>query len=369
MGSSMPPTPRVLSVIIPCYNEAATIALVVEKVGAAPLPQSWSKEIIVVDDGSGESTKEALRTLPSSVRVIHLEKNSGKGAAVKAGLAQATGDYCIIQDADLELDPNEFGILLQPVAEDTADVVCGYRVLGEVHEPVSPTFFYGGQLLTLLFNIVFGTRFKDIPSCYKVFPRSMVPELLATPSNDFVFDAVELTYVLSAAKRITQVPVHYYPRTRAQGKKLRIEHGMQCVVAVIMLRIGMHHSPLAKEMGRIARFLIAGSVNVLTNLLVLYVLTEYVHLWYLASSIISFGVSYLVSFSLQKFWTFKSSNPHALWYQLPLHLSLALGNLLLNTFLLYMLVEVAHVWYLLAQILVALIIAVDSFIISRKIFS
>jgi len=365
----MPPKTNILSVIIPCYNEAATIAEVLEKVSQVALPEEWHKEIIVVDDGSGPETLAVLRTLEQRAHIIYQPQNGGKGAAVKAGLRQATGDYCIIQDADLELDPSEYGILIQPIIDGTAEVVCGYRVLGDVHEPVSPTFFYGGQMLTLLFNLVFGTGFKDIPSCYKVFPRSMIPELLETPSNDFVFDAVELTYVLSRAKKIVQVPVHYYPRTRAQGKKLRVEHGMQCVVAVVMLKIGMHHSPLAKEMGRIARFLIAGSINVLVNLLTLYALTEYAHLWYLASSILAFGVSYLVSFGLQKFWTFKSKDPRAVWYQLPLHLSLAIFNLLLNTTLLYLLVEIGHVWYLLAQILVALVIAADSFVISRKIFS
>lgn len=360
---------RTLSVIIPCYNEAATIAEVLEKVRLVALPEEWQKEIIVVDDGSGTETLAVLHTLEDSAHIVYQAKNGGKGAAVKVGLLHATGDYCIIQDADLEVDPNDYSALLAPIVAETADIVCGYRVLATIHEPVSSTFFYGGQMLTALFNIVFGTQFKDIPACYKVFPRSIVPELLETPSNDFVFDAVELTYVLSHSGTVAQVPIRYYPRTRAQGKKLRIEHGLQCVVAILLLRFGLHHYPVAKEMGKIARFLIAGFITVFVNLTALFVFTEYAHLWYLVSSVVAFGISYGVNFALQKFWTFKNRNVHAITYQLPLHFTLALGNLALNTAILFVFVEWVHLWYVLAQIIAAIIIALDSFFISRRIFS
>ena len=364
-----PSKTSLLSVIIPCYNEATTVALVVERVRQSELPEGWQKEIIIVDDGSREDTLLVLRSLEENVRVVYRETNGGKGAAVKDGLREASGDYCIIQDADLELDPNDYSDLLAPIVAEDADVVFGYRVLENKHAPVQPTLFYGGYMLSLLFNISFGTRFKDIPACYKLFPRTFIPELLRAPSDDFVFDAVELTCVLSRAGHVAQVPIHYYPRTHAQGKKLRLEHGMQCVIAIILMRLGLHHLSIAKEMDRIARFLIAGVVAVFVNLLSLYLLTRYAHIWYLVSSMIAFSTSYVVSFVLQKFWTFKNKEVGAIAYQLPLHLLLALFNLVLNTILIFALVEWGHVWYMFAQALATIIISLDSFILSKKIFS
>jgi len=360
---------RTLSVIIPCYNEAATIAEVVERVRQAGLPEGWQKEVIVIDDGSGAETRVALRSLGTLARVVYRERNGGKGAAVKEGLRHATGDYCIIQDADLELDPSDYYALVRPIDAKETEVVFGYRVLTEMHESVSPMLFYGGMVLSFFFNIAFLTRFKDIPACYKVFPRAYIPALLETPSDDFVFDSIEMTYVLSRRGNVAQVPIRYYPRSHAEGKKLRLEDGMRSAVAIVLLRLGLHHSPVAREMGRIARFLIAGAATMLVNLAALYVFTEYAHVWYLASSIIAFCISYGVNFTLQKFWTFKNTDRRAVLRQLPLHLSLALFNLAFNTIILYALVEWGNVWYILAQVIAALIIAVESFILSKKIFS
>ncbi len=360
---------RLISVIIPCYNEAATIAEVVERVQEVKLPKDWQKEIIIVDDGSRADTVAVLRTLEKDARVIYREKNSGKGAVVKEGLRVANGDFCVIQDADLELDPAEYIDLFQPILSNTAEAVFGYRVLSLGKASKIPYLFYGGGLLSLLFNVVFGTRLRDIPCCYKLFPRRCISALLATPSEDFVFDAVEMTYVINRECSIAQIPVTYRPRSRAEGKKLRMEHGMQCVVAIILLRLGLHHSPITNEIGRISRFLLVGSISILINLSILYILTEYGNVWYLASSALAFGISYIISFLFHKFWTFKNKNVRATIYQFPLHLSLALFNLLLNTVLLFILVEWVHVWYVLAQASAAIVIAVNSFIISRKIFS
>ena len=360
---------RTLSIIIPCYNESVTIAEVVRRVQQAPLPSGWQKEVIIVDDGSKADTVAALHALESSVHVVYRQRNGGKGAAVKEGLRHATGDYCIIQDADLELDPKDFASLLAPIVAGTADSVFGYRVLARGQEAASPLLFYGGRVLSLLFNAVFWARFKDIPACYKVFPRTCVPALLKTPSDDFVFDSIEMTHVLHTGGRVVQVPIRYYPRTHAEGKKLRLEDGVKSAVAIILLRLGLHELPIAKEIPRIARFLIAGAVTVVVNLVALYAFTEYAHVWYLASSVVAFCISYGVNFTLQKFWTFKNTSCQAILYQLPLHLSLALFNLALNTIILYVLVEWAHVWYMLAQVVAAIIIALDSFLLSKKIFS
>lgn len=363
---------RTLSVIIPCYNEAATVAEVVEKVQQAELPKGWQKEIIVVDDGSETKTKAALHTIAEqkkAIKIVYREKNGGKGAAVKEGLRHVTGDYCIIQDADLELDPNDYHALIKPIENGEAEVVFGYRVLAKTDAPASPLLFHGGRMLSFFFNIMFFTWFKDIPACYKIFPRSYIPSLLETPSDDFVFDSIEMTYVLSRNGNIAQVPIRYYPRTHAQGKKLRIEDGMRSAVTIVLLRFGLHHLPIAKEIGYITRFLISGTTTAMVSLAVLYTLTEYAHVWYLASSVIAFCISYAVNFTLQKFWTFKNKGLRAIQRQLPLHLSLAIFNLALNTAILYALVEWGDMWYLLAQVLAALIIAIESFFISKKIFS
>ncbi len=358
---------RTLSVIIPCYNEAGTIAEVVDKVQRTSLPKDWQKEIIIVDDGSGKETIAVLRTLEGSAHIIYRQKNSGKGAVVKEGLRVARGDYCIIQDADLELDPIQYVDLLQPILRREAEAVFGYRILADQHSG-KPILFYGGKLLSLFFNILFLTRFRDIPCCYKLFPKKCIPTLLQTPSEDFVFDAVELTYVIHRMCTVVQVPVMYRPRSRAQGKKLRFEHGLQCVVAIILLRLGLHHSPVTNEIERISRFLIVGTLSVLINLAVLYTITEYARVWYLASSVIAYCISYGINFTLHKFWTFRNTDVRAILYQLPLHLSLALFNLSLNTIIMYALVEWGGVWYVLAQIIAAVIIAINSFLISRKIF-
>lgn len=363
-----PPRKALLSVIIPCYNEADTIAEVVRRVREARLPEGWRKEIIIVDDGSGENTRAALHSLEGAARIIRREENGGKGAAVKEGVRAATGDYGIIQDADLELDPDDYAALVAPIAAGETNTVFGHRVLAETSS--APVLFLGGRLLSGFFNLAFGTRFKDIPACYKVFPRDSFEMLAACPSDDFVFDSIELTHALHRrSDTIIEVPIRYYPRTHAEGKKLRLEDGIRSAVAIVLLRIGFYRPVIAHEVPKVARFLIAGALTVLVNLAALYAFTEYAHVWYLISAVIAFAISYLVNFVLQKFWTFRHRGLNEIRYQLPLHLALALGNLVLNAVLLFLLVEWAHLWYMTAQVIVSVVIACDSFILSRKIFS
>jgi len=236
--------PQTLSIIIPCYNEAATVAKVVAKVAATPLPAGWRKEIIVVDDGSGGETRSALERLreeefPAPLRIIYRGRNNGKGAAVKDGLRIAEGDYCLIQDADLELDPDQYQDLLQPIIAGEAEATFGYRVLAANDAPKNAVLFYGGRIISLLFNIAFGTKLRDIPCCYKLFPRTCIAALLEAPSDDFVFDAIEMTYAINRECSVAQVPIAYRPRSRAQGKKIRIKHGLRCAIAIVLLRLGL----------------------------------------------------------------------------------------------------------------------------------
>lgn len=364
-----------LSIIIPCYNEAATIAEVVAKVAAAPLPSGWGREIIVVDDGSGDETRAALEGLDEKefsapVRVVYRGKNGGKGAAVKDGLRLAAGDYCVIQDADLEVDPIQYTDLLQPILTGEAQATFAYRVLAAPGAPKNTVLFYGGKLVSSLFNIAFGTRLRDIPCCYKLFPRRCIPALLEAPSENFVFDAIEMTYVINRECSVVQVPVTYRPRSRAQGKKIRIRHGLQCVIAIVLLRTGFRRRVLDPGLSRLVRYLFTGLITVACNLGALFVLTEWTHLYYLASSVGAFVFSYCVNFSLHKFWTFRSPDIKKISRQLPLHLSLALINLVFNTLLVYLGVEYLHLSYLVAQAAAMAIIAGESFfLLSRVVFN
>ena len=238
-------TSRLLSVIIPCFNEASTIEQIVRAVAKVQLPKGWRKEIIVVDDGSAAQTRDALRRIETTqvpdeevpLTVISKEKNEGKGSAIKAGLRRVRGEYIIIQDADLEYDPNDYAALLAPIVDGRANSVFGSRTLQDNNVPYSAIYFYGGLLVTKLFNLAFGTHLTDIATCYKVFSRKHIPALLASPHQDFVFDAMDITHVLATSGTVLEVPVRYSARTKAGGKKLSWKHGAKIVFAILKKRL------------------------------------------------------------------------------------------------------------------------------------
>lgn len=223
-----------LSIIIPCFNEEKTILHTLEKVKHARLPESWEKEIIVVDDGSSDRTREILRNSnDSQIQVVYKIKNEGKGAALKAGFSCATGDYILIQDADSEYDPTEYSKLLDPIIQKQADVVFGSRNMRRNNIPFNTIYFYGGLAITKAFNLFFGTKLSDITTCYKVFPHSFISRLVCISGDGFSFDAVDLTYVLVAGGgRVVEVPITYTARTRQEGKKLNWTHGVVCLVSM-----------------------------------------------------------------------------------------------------------------------------------------
>lgn len=356
-----------LSVIIPCFNEVKTIRDILTRVKAAELPASWQKEIIVVDDGSGEETKAVLRTLlreGAGIRVIFKEKNGGKGSAVKAGLTEATGDYLVIQDADLEYDPNEYARLLTPVLEGKATAVFGSRVLAHNNVPYSKLYFYGGLLVCKVFNFAFGTRLSDITTCYKVFPRALVKEIIEQPSDGFVFDAVELTSVIAHRATIVEIPISYHPRTRQEGKKINWRDGVRCLFAICCLWIGIDFPTGV----RIARFIITGALAAVVNLTVLYIATAHGHIWYLYSAMLGFITAFIASFLLSKFWTFGNRARTGTERQFILHLLVALVNLGINTSLVYLFVEAFGLWYMFAQAGAAILIAIESYIAYRWIY-
>ena len=227
---------RTLSVVIPVYNERQTIEATLKKVIGVGLPAGWNKEVIVVDDGSTDGTKEVLKSWVSKVTVIFSPQNGGKGAALKLGFKAAEGDYIIIQDADLEYDPADYCKLLQPIIERKSQVVFGSRVLNKNAVPFSRIYFYGGLLITKIFNLLFGTKITDVATCYKVFPRQYALEAASLPANDFVFDVIELTdFLLRKDRNIVEVPISYVSRHKTEGKKLNWRHGWRCFRRSVMI--------------------------------------------------------------------------------------------------------------------------------------
>lgn len=357
-----------LSVIIPCYNEGTTLRDTIERVEHARLLSGWEREIIVIDDGSSDTTSSILRSLEGEnrVRALRHAHNKGKGAAVKTGLSVASGDYVLVQDADNEYDPADYAALIAALEKD--ELVFGSRNLGSNNVPYNAVYFYGGLLVTKLFNLLFGTRLSDIASCYKLFPRRFIPELLKSDHNDFVFDAVVLTRALTRESTIAEVPISYRARGKREGKKLNARHATKIVAALILSRFGLGGARSVSFVAQIMRFLIAGGSAAIINVVTLYLFTEFAHIWYLYSSILAFTIAFAFSFSFQKYWVFRSDDYAKIPTQLPLHLGVALGNLALNTILLFLLVEYVHLWYVLAQLVASALIGIESFIAFRWIF-
>jgi glycosyltransferase involved in cell wall biosynthesis len=219
-----------LSVLIPVYNEAHTIDEILRLVAAESTP----KEIIVVDDGSTDGTRDKLKAWDGrdGVRVILHERNLGKGRAVRTALEAAAGDVLIIQDADLEYDPGEYPLLLKPIEAGRADVVFGSRFAGSAEHRVQ-NFWHqqGNRLLTLISNVVTGLNLSDMATCYKAFHRRVVPALDLT-SPGFGIDAEITAKIARGGFRVFEVPVSYFGRSRAEGKKIRLKDGFSALGAL-----------------------------------------------------------------------------------------------------------------------------------------
>jgi glycosyltransferase involved in cell wall biosynthesis len=226
-----------LSVIIPVYNEEQTIQEVLERVAAVELG-SVEKEIVIANDGSTDGTRRAIddRRLPPNlpVHVYHSPINLGKGAAVRMGLAFATGDILLIQDADLELDPNEYARLLQPILDGEADVVYGSRFLAPSSRVPGKTRA-ANRFLTILTNILFGGRLTDMETAYKVMRRSAL-QGLRLRCVGFDIEPELTARLLRARRRIVEVPISYNPRTEHEGKKMRWADGVDAIYTLLKCR-------------------------------------------------------------------------------------------------------------------------------------
>ena len=216
-----------LSIVIPVFNERDTVLQVLERVRQVPLPATV--ELVVVDDGSTDGTADVLAELPPAddLQVILAEENQGKGMAVRRGIERATGDYIVFQDADLELDPRDLALLVAPVADGRAEVVFGSRFLGK--PPLwSSLNYWANRVLTLLTNLLFGGRITDMETCYKLFPAGLLKSYRLV-SCRFEIEPELTAKTLRLGHRIHEVPIHYFPRTVLEGKKMRWRDGVTAV--------------------------------------------------------------------------------------------------------------------------------------------
>lgn len=242
-----------LSVIMPVYNEIGTIATILAKVRAVPLKiVAWSgadheelialdREIIVVDDGSTDGTREYLDTLREApdIKIIFHETNQGKGAGVQTGLRHATGDILLIQDADLEYDPRDYPALLLPILEKRAQVVYGSRFRGG---PTKAMFFWhmlGNRFLTFVTNLLYNTILTDMETCYKVFTRE-VANTLSLKAKGWGFDPEITAQILLRKYRIYEVPISYTGREFTEGKKISWRDGLTVLWTLLKYRFKGH---------------------------------------------------------------------------------------------------------------------------------
>jgi len=233
------PDDLVLSVVIPVYNERATLLALVDRVRSVPI----RKQIILIDDGSQDGTRDMLRALEAnpnedalnSIKVVFHEQNRGKGAALRTGFQHATGQYVIVQDADMEYDPAEFPRLLQPLIEGKADVVYGSRFLGDYSHRVLYYWHYlGNRLLTTLSNCFTNLNLTDMETCYKLFRSEAIKAILPTLKQDrFGFEPEITAKIARRRLRVYEHSISYSGRTYDEGKKIGWRDGIQALWCII----------------------------------------------------------------------------------------------------------------------------------------
>lgn len=235
-----------LSIIIPVFNEEATVSEILKRVGKVRLPKGLSREIIAIDDCSTDNSKfkiqsSKLKFKIKNLKVLEHKTNRGKGAAIRTGIKSAKGDIILIQDADLEYDPNDYGKLLTPLLEDKAKVVYGtrlknypIRLFGRRHTPFL-THYLGNKFLTLVTNILYGDGVTDMETCYKVFKRGVLKGI-KIKSNRFEFEPEITAKVLRSGYKIYEVPIKVEPRGYDEGKKITWRDGFLAIWTLMKYR-------------------------------------------------------------------------------------------------------------------------------------
>lgn len=221
-----------LSVLIPAYNEVHNIQNILNKIGEVNIP----KEIIIVDDGSTDGTRELLNTLKSdTIKVIFHEKNQGKGGAIRTAIEHSTGDIIIIQDADLEYDPQDYYKLIPVIESGKEKVVYGSRFLNKQNKHSYFSFFLGGQVVTWITNILYFQSLTDEPTCYKVFDAKLLKSIKLNCTG-FEFCPEVTAKIAKLGYKIPEVPISYYPRSISEGKKINWKDGVEAIWVLFKYR-------------------------------------------------------------------------------------------------------------------------------------
>ncbi|MBC5619863.1 MULTISPECIES: glycosyltransferase family 2 protein [Butyricimonas] len=237
---------QTLSIIIPAYNEASTIFRLLEKVHHTRLVHDIRKEIIVVNDCSKDNTEEEIlrftETYPDCTLVYHKQPhNQGKGAAIRAGIQKITGNWTIIQDADLEYNPEDYNPLLEWMIENDGKVIYGSRFLNKTNKHSYQSFYLGGRLLSIVTNLLYGQHLTDEPTCYKMFDSGLLRSI-PLKSTGFEFCPEVTAIVCRRGYKIPELPIRYYPRSIEEGKKINWKDGLIAIWVLVKIRFANKHS-------------------------------------------------------------------------------------------------------------------------------
>lgn len=225
---------KTLSILIPVFNEKATVLELLRRVEAVPLPVG--KQIIIVDDGSTDGTRELLAGLGGRATVVLHERNRGKGAALRTALERATGDFVIIQDADLEYDPADFPMMLGPLLDGRAEAVYGSRFLGGPHRVLLFWHYFGNLMFTLITNVLYDINLTDMGTCYKAFATSRLRSI-PLRSERFGIEAELTAKICKRRLRLYEVPISYSGRTYDEGKKITWRDGFSYLWCLLRYRV------------------------------------------------------------------------------------------------------------------------------------
>lgn len=223
-----------LSVIIPVYNEKEFVLELISRVKKVDIG-NVEKEIIVIDDFSNDGTQEILKKI-KNIKLLFHEKNRGKGAALKTGIAKSSGDIIIVQDADLEYVPKEYGKLIKPIIDGKTKIVYGSRLLGKENRKGKFLFYFGGRVVTMFTNLLYWSHLTDEPTCYKVFHKDLKPVLVKAEGNHFEWEPEVTAKFLRKGYKIFEIPISYNPRTTEEGKKINAMDGIQALWVLLKWR-------------------------------------------------------------------------------------------------------------------------------------